>query len=212
MWRDDLLTEDLMFERFLATFDPKGDTGITPSASTTMSAWLDVAGGQSFADGLYRVHTKESARSSDALVRHAFPEFAGRLACFGYDWLGRQFATDTGRGKSDDPEIMLLEPGTGDALEIPVSFSVFHDTELVDYTEEALALSFFEQWRRSGGAAPSPTECVGYKRPLFLGGADVVANLEISDLDVYWTIMGQLRSQAQGLPEGTRITGVVRDS
>lgn len=201
-----------MFERFLTAFDPSRDTGITPPSSATVGSWLDVAGGVSFAGGLYRVHSKTSASASDALVRHAFPEFAGRLACFGYDWLGRQFATDTGRGESEDPEVMLFEPGTGEALEIPVPFSLFHDEELVDYTEEALARSFFEQWQRSGGGAPSISECVGYKRPLFLGGEDVVANLEISDLDVYWTIMGQLRRQAQGLPEGTRIAGVVRDS
>jgi hypothetical protein len=133
------------------------------------------------------------------------------LTSFGYDWLGRQFATDTGRGAIDDPEVLMFEPGTGEALEIPVPFSRFHDEELVDYTEEALARSFFDQWRRSGGPAPTASECVGYQRPLFLGGKDTVANLEISDLDVYWTIMGQLRRQAKGLPEGTSISGVARD-
>lgn len=201
-----------MFERFLSAFDPGRDSGLTPPSSATLGSWLDVAGGHSFVGGLYRVHTKTSASASDALVRHAFPEFAGRLACFAYDWLGRQFATDSGRGKTEDPEVMLFEPGTGEALEIPVPFSRFHDEELVDFTEEALARSFFDQWRRSGGEAPSPSECVGYKRPLFLGGEDVVANLEISDLGVYWTIMGQLRRQVHGLSEGTHIAKVARDS
>ena len=201
-----------MFERFLAAFDWSGDSGITPTSSTTVVSWLDVAGGTSFADGLYRVHTRSSAGASDALVEHAFPEFAGRLACFGYDWLGRQFATDVGRGTTGDPEVMLLEVCAGEAFEIPVPFSLFHDEELVDFTEEALARGFYEQWRRSDGRAPGPSECIGYRRPLFLGGSDVVANLEVADLDVYWTIMGQLRRQAQGMPEGTRIAGVVRDS
>lgn len=201
-----------MFERFLAAFDPSGASGLAPTSSATVGEWLDLAGGRSFADGLYRVHTRSSARAADALVGHAFQELAGRLACFGYDWLGRQFATDTGRGTSVDPEVMLLEPGTGEAFEVPVPFSLFHDEELVDFTEEALALSFYEEWRRSGGASPGPSECIGYRRPLFLGGEDVVANLEVADLDVHWTIMGQLRVQAQGLPEGTRIAGVVRDS
>lgn len=36
---------------------------------------------------------------------------------------------------------MMLEPGTGEALVVPVPFSAFHDEELVDYTEEALAKS-----------------------------------------------------------------------
>jgi hypothetical protein len=183
-----------MFERFLGAFAASAD--VSPPVKRTVDAWLDTAGGRSFADGLYRVHTKNSAIESDALVRRAFPEFAGRLACFGYDWLGRQFATDAGRGAINDPEVMLFEPGTGEALEIPVPFSLFHDEELVDFTEEALAATFFDQWRRSGGGSPEVTQCVGYKRPLFLGGGDTVDNLELADLDVYWTIMGQLRRQA----------------
>lgn len=79
-------------------------------------------------------------------MRSAFPEFGGRFVCFGYDWLGRQFATDSRRGESEDPEILLFEPGTGEALEIRVPFSQFHDAELVDFAEEALALGFFSQW------------------------------------------------------------------
>lgn len=201
-----------MFERFLASFPVSdGPRVAARSKMTSVGEWLDAAGGRTFEGGLYRVHTKVSARASDALVRDAFPEFAGRLTCFGYDWLGRQFAADTGRGTADDPEVMLFEPGTGEALEIPVPFSRFHDEELVDYTEEALARSFFDQWRHSGGQAPTISECVGYQRPLFLGGQDSVANLEITDLDVYWTVMGQLRRQARGLPEGTLVTEVVRD-
>lgn len=201
-----------MFERFLNAFDSSGDWSRTArSTATTVAEWLHVAGGQSFEAGLYRVHTPSSARSSDVMVRAAFPEFAGRLACFGYDWLGRQFATDTARGSGEDPEVLLFEPGTGEALEIPVPFSRFHDEELVDYAEEALARSFFDEWRRSGGRTPDLSECIGYRRPLFLGGEDAVPNLEVSDLDVYWAIMGQLRLQAKGLPEGALISRVIPD-
>lgn len=201
-----------MFERFLAAFTVTDGPSVTDRLTlATVGDWLDVAGGRTFEGGLYRVHTRTSARASDALVRAAFPEFTGRLTSFGYDWLGRQFATDTDRGAIDDPEVLMFEPGTGEALEIPVPFSRFHDEELVDYTEEALARNFFDQWRHSGGPAPAASECVGYQRPLFLGGKDTVANLEISDLDVYWTIMGQLRRQAMGLQEGTSISGAARD-
>jgi len=44
-----------------------------------------------------------------------------------------------------------------------------------------------------------------YKRPLFLGGSDTTDNLEISDLEVYWLLMGQLIRQAKGLPAGTPV-------
>ena len=53
--------------------------------------------------------------------------------------------------------------------------------------------------------------CFGYQLPLFLGGEDALANLELSDLDVYWTFMDQLRLQAMGLAEGTPITGAVAE-
>jgi hypothetical protein len=89
-----------------------------------------------------------------------------------------------------------------------VPFSQFHDRELVDYGEEALARSFFDLWRASRGQSPALAECVGYRRPLFLGGRDSIDNLELSELDVYWTIMGQLRRQARGLPEGTPISEI----
>lgn len=201
-----------MFDRFISAFKIRDGERFVPSTPVNgLGDWLDAAGGTAFEGGLYRVHTRASAHASNALVRAAFPEFAARLTCFGYDWLGRQFATDTNRGTGDDPEVILFEPGTGEALEIPVPFSRFHDEELVDYAEDALARSFFNQWKRAGGLAPEFSECVGYRLPLFLGGKDVIENLEILDLDVYWTIMGQLRRRAKGLPVGTPIAEVFRD-
>jgi hypothetical protein len=45
---------------------------------------------------------------------------------------------------------------------------------------------------------------------LFLGGQDVVENLEVSDLEVYWSICGQLRRGALRLPQGTAINEVAK--
>lgn len=59
------------------------------------------------------------------------------------------------------------------------------------------------QW--SGNPTPKFTQCVGYKRPLFLGGKDAVENLELSEVEVYWHLMGQLIRQAKGLPVGTPV-------
>ncbi len=86
----------------------------------------------------------------------------------------------------------MLEPGTGEALEIPVGFELFHNEELVDYRNEALAAEFFVQWRSTHvGAGPlNAADCVGYKVPLFLGGADAVENLELTDFEVYWDFCG----------------------
>ncbi|MBJ7353947.1 MAG: DUF1851 domain-containing protein [Thermoleophilaceae bacterium] len=125
----------------------------------------------------------------------AFPEFAQRVCPFGYDWLGRQFAVDSGRVEDGQPQVLMLEPGTGEALEIPVDFAVLHDEELVEHSDAALASAFFRAWSEvNPDALPLlRSQCVGYKVPLFLGGNDTAENLEVSDIDVYWTICGQLR-------------------
>lgn len=69
----------------------------------------------------------------------------------------------------------------------------------------ALAKSFFHKWKKSGGASPAHSQCVGFRQPLFLGGADDLDNLELSDIDVYWHLMSQIIEQVRDLPAGTPI-------
>jgi hypothetical protein len=165
-------------------------------------------GGDSFNDGLYRVMDAGASDSWSKLVGQAFPTFSGAVTCFGFDWLGRIFALDARRLVEGLPGVVMLEPGTGQALEIPCNVHNFHESELIEYREEALAASFFQKWISIGGDAPKVAECIGYKKPLFLGGKDTVENLERSDMDVYWTIATQLIEKARGLPAGTRIGSV----
>jgi hypothetical protein len=197
-----------MFERFLGAFEVSTGQPVSAPDGPSVAEWMDAAGGRSFARGMYFVHSREEAERANGLVRVAFPEFEGRISCFGRDWLGRQFSTDSQRGTGLDHEVLLFEPGTGEALLIPTAFSSFHDTTLVDFTEAALASGFYDQWLQQGGDAPNREECVGYKQLLFLGGRDEVDNLELSDLEVYWAIAGQMRVQLMGMPEGTRVRGL----
>jgi hypothetical protein len=157
-------------------------------------------GGRSLSGGLYRVHSQSAAIRWTAEVAEAFPDFAHRIACFGYDWLGRQFALDSARADaSGRPLVLLVEPGTGEALEIPVNLAQFHEIELIHEADAALAERFYREWRtRSGDDAPlALDECVGYRVPLFLGGKDEVDNLERTDAEVYWSLSGQLRQQVR---------------
>ena len=75
------------------------------------------------------------------------------------------------------------------------------------------ARAFFHDWINA--YAPElpldMRECVGYRVPLFLGGTDDVSNLERSDLAVYWSLCGQLRTRTVELPPGTAIHGVSGD-
>lgn len=208
-----------MFERFRATFAVRRNQ---PAAAGT--PWADPAlmriegygefsaefAGASFLGGLYRVHDERSGQIATALIAEAFPEFAARVFPFGFDWLGRQFAVDIARVVEGSPQVLLLEPCSGEVLEIPASFVEFHDEVLVTNSEAALALSAFRDW-----AAANPLsiplardQCVGYIVPLFLGGQDGPENFEVTDFEVYWSICAQLRAAVAGLAEGTVITEV----
>jgi hypothetical protein len=141
-------------------------------------------------------------------VVSAFPELASGIVCFGFDWLGDIFALDVHRLEEGELGVLMFEPGTGEALNIPCNLQTFHNKGVIELGEAVLALSFFARWRESGGAPPAYEQCIGYKKPLFLGGADEVENLEMSDLDVYWRVMGQLISQVKKLPPGTPINKI----
>jgi type VI secretion system (T6SS) immunity protein Tdi1 len=182
------------------------DVGHIPVPSIPgLFEFLRSFGGASFQGGVYRaVHPKDLEQWRQR-VGYAFPQFEKRIVCFGYDWLGSAFALDFQRLVDDQPGVVIFEPGTGQALDVPANILTFHNAELAKSGEAVLAASFFKKWLGSGGAQPAPAQCVGYKKPLFLGGKDIVENLEISDIDVYWHLMGQLIRRVRGLPEGTPI-------
>jgi hypothetical protein len=104
--------------------------------------------------------------------------------------------------------IRMIEPGTGEVLEIPASLTDFHNAELVQYRDAALAATFFQQWADANPASLPirPDRCVGYRQPLFLGGTDDLDNLDETDLWVYWDICTELIARTRGLPPGTSIS------
>lgn len=207
-----------MFERFRAEYallrEPESQGQIWwHERFAGVEGYPDFAGefaGATFSRGLYRIHDDRTGPQALTFIAKAFPEFAVRVCPFGYDWLGRQLAIDSGRVVGGQPQVLLLEPGTGEALEIPLSFAAFHDEEVIDYADAALAKEFFTTWTLgSPHAVPLGRDrCVGYRVPLFLGGQDDVENLEVSDLELYWSICGQLRNGVRALPPGASISEV----
>ena len=171
-----------------------------------LSQFFAEYGGASFEDGLYRIMRSADILQWQERIELAFPEFADRVVCFAYDWAGNVFALNMERLEDGQAGVTLFEPGIGDALQIPSNLMSFHEIGLIEFGEAALGISFYEKWRASGGNAPTSNQCVGYRKPLFLSGVDDVENLEISDIDVYWHIMGQLVQQARGLAPGTSVS------
>ncbi|MCD9189198.1 MAG: DUF1851 domain-containing protein [Pyrinomonadaceae bacterium] len=118
----------------------------------------------------------------------------GRKFVFAYDWLGRQISLDFTRVENNEPLVTILEPGTGEMLEVPENFEGFLERELIDYSDAALASNFFNEWKNKEKIPLEFNKCVGYKTPLFLGGQDTLENLEVSDIEVYVSLCGQLYS------------------
>ena len=205
----------MMFENFAASFKPDQTPTTASGASvapipgaTGFSEFLTKYSGTSFNQGLYRVHAAGDVEKWTGIVVTAFPEYASRITCYAHDWLGRHICIDHESLEGGQAQTLLMEPGTGEALNIPVNFVQFHDDELVNHHDAALASGFYKQWLSAGGKMPSAGNCIGYKKPMFLNGADELENLEEQDMDVYWTISGQLLAKVRGLPPGTSLGSV----
>jgi len=196
----------VIFDLFKKKIVPADKTAAAPDPE--LRAFLDHHAGTVLHNGMYRVVTAETRKMGQEFIREAFAHRVGRVEVFGYSWLGNMFCLDSERIEGGARGVLLLEPGTGEELEIPANLTTFHEVELVQEPEAALAKELFDGWTALGGPAPGVGQCIGYKKPLFLGGADEVGNLEVSDLDVYWTISAQLIRQVRGLPKGTKINRV----
>lgn len=149
-------------------------------------------GGKRFGKGLFNSFSAENVKKWSEIVAEAYPEFRYKFKIFGYDWLGRCFGIDF---RKNDGGILLFEIGTNDVLEIPCSFERFLNEEIPLYSDACLAKSFFDEWMEYSKVEIEYGRCAGYKIPLFLGGEDVVTNLEDSDMEVYWGVITQIKKQ-----------------
>lgn len=203
-----------MYENFDAAFNV--DSFVSDAIGTSnsflddpaLTELLRIYGGCSFNQGLYRVARTGEINAWNDLVTDAFPVFKGIVTCFSADWLGRVFAVDPRRTEAGQSGVLMFEPGTGEVLEIPCNIQSFHNSELINYRDAALAEGFHRQWLSSGGSAPNRDQCIGYKKPLFLGGEDKITNLEVSDFEVYWVITAQLLRKTEGRSQGDSVLKV----
>lgn len=182
--------------------------GQLESMAPGISDFCRLYAGRTFNQGVYRIHAVSEMPHYTKSVVEMFSQFAGRVHVFAADWLGRQIAVDLKPRTEGRHELLMLDPSIGEAFEIPCGFQDFHHDDLVNYQKEAIAVDYFKEWLSTGGQQPGLRECVGYRKPLFLGGKDELANLEISDLEVYWSISAQILIQIRDLPEGTPINKI----
>lgn len=153
---------------------------------------MRIGSGTTFGGGVLRVHSPEESLRARSLVAGMFREYA-EVVPVAKDWLGRQFALDfAGVGAR---RLLLFEPGSAEVFDVGCGIERLFDVEMVDDPATFLAADLFAEWRRAGGAMPLSSQCVGFKVPLFFGGEGAVENLEVSDEEVYWNVMGQLAGE-----------------
>lgn len=197
------------FKSYSITADAQNPPGEFPAdiQDVGFKRVISALGGKTFENGLYRVLQIAQLDAARLVMERIFPEYAGQIRPFAYDWLGRHFAIDL-KSSPEDPEILMLEVGAGEAMIVPGTIESFHDDVLLENRSAALASEFWEGWQELHPEPLAFSDCVGYKIPLFLGGEDDYPNLEVIDLDVYLEICAQMREKIRGLPAGTKINSV----
>ena len=151
--------------------------------------------GHSYAQGLLRFHDRAASELAAGLVADAFGIERHEVAWFAIDWLGRQFGSVTPEGFDGvGHQVVVADVGANQMAR----FEAWGD-----FVNEVASGAIVEKLNNNGLtvflSANSLTQipydhCAGFIHPPFLGGEFSTDNLELSDIDVYWTLLGQLTS------------------
>ncbi len=192
------------FETFSITEkgSPQNDKDFYKDLPKELFETLDLYGGDTFNNGLYRVHSFKSSVKWSLLLGEYFTAYQSKVYPFGFDWMGRQFTLN-----KEGNMIFVFIPATLEVFEIEKTLSIFHKEEL---SKDILEFDWFNQvFKYCGIQNICYNECIGSKRSLFLGGKDVLENYEKQDMEVYWHMENEIYNQIKDLPEGTKIDKVI---
>ena len=76
-----------------------------------------------------------------------------------------------------------------------------------DFVHKYFAVEMIADLRKSG-CLLAPGQIYSFKKPPVLGGEYILGNIEPTDIEVHYSLAGQIHEQVSNLPEGTKITGV----
>ena len=174
-----------MFSGFLEFFKKSVSYNIYGSEYRTFIIGF---GGMQFGGGLFTVFAKADIRLWEEKVADVFPDYKGNFLLFGHDWMGRCYAIDR---FSEEEKILIFDPGTLEVYDIPLKFIDFVNKAIPMNPNECLAIEGFMKWHSTSECEISDIECVSYKVPPFLGGAEALDNLETTKLIDYWKIISR---------------------
>jgi hypothetical protein len=79
-------------------------------------------------------------------VKKAFAQARNPIV-FSYDWLGRLFAVEDTSEYPNEGPVLMYDPGGLEIFDTEASPIDFRNEALIDKTEAALAVQFFQEWR-----------------------------------------------------------------
>ena len=182
------------FEKFLKFF---GEKKTVVEGIENVSTFTEAFSGKEFENGAFKVFKKEETEKWNNVVKEMFPNFSEQFLLFGYDWLGRFYATNEAENI-----IFVFDPSTNDIMDLENAFALFINKTLLKNANDILALKLYKKYLKKN-SKPLFSNCVGYKVPLFLGGEDSLENFEESDMEVYWSISAQIIAQIREKANGT---------
>lgn len=186
-----------MFAGFLECF---GEKPIEISdEKDPYNAFIDHFEGRSFGGGVFKVVERaDIPKWKEDILGLCLRRSEDGFRLFGYNWLGQFFAIDDQEGKG---HVIIIDTDT--TAYTDMGFLEYLNDELPENPERSLHVTQYGEWVASHGPV-DPGECVGYKVPFFLGGDDSPDNMEVIDMDVYWTMTGQLWRAYLGCPREPR--------
>lgn len=114
--------------------------------------------------------------------------------------IGDAFLQDT-----DSGEIYFLN--TAFAESQPVAEGIDELKRML--ADSAFVMDHFEpemvQDLRENGVVLKPGEVYSFKKPLVLGGEPILANVEPMDIEVHFSLSGQIHEQVKDLPDGATL-------
>lgn len=176
-----------MFDKFMKFF---GEEPVAGEGQETADAFVRALGGRLFGGGMMFAIAEGDLPMWKENLSVAYGSQIEAFHPFAYDWMGNCLVDSEGG-------VCVLELGTAQGYLTQVQVADFLAETVPNKTDDALLVPFWREWLKSSGGRPKYNQCVGYKVPPFLGGKAEVSNLELSDLDVYWTVLGQALAEVR---------------
>jgi hypothetical protein len=157
-----------------------------------ISAFLKQFGGMLLYNGAYGIYSLSAAVHTSYVCLDYFDSFRGYTIIIGRDWLGSLFAVDFSRIQYGRPTVLVFDINTVETRSSGMDIEQFHETLVIDDPDMCFDLTLYQAWQHDHPPLTAINQIVGYTIPLALGGSDDFSNMALTDLDVYWSLTGDI--------------------